>query len=121
VCGRGLRHLPLAGTAAVMDRRALGWWPLFLDSLDTNGGHILILVIIMVTGFLGLRFEWSAMKSGELVTGAFGALLLMLRTVTSNREQQGGSTTLTSKLESSGQQSDPAVVPVVNVVPLEKP
>jgi hypothetical protein len=40
--------------------------------------------------------------------------------VTSNREQQGGSTTLTSKLESSGQQSDPAVVPVVNVVPLEK-
>ena len=71
----------------------MGWWRTFLDSIDTNGGHILILLLLIVGGFAVLRFDWATGKAGEIVTGAFGALLMMLKSAGSNREQSGGTTT----------------------------
>lgn len=72
--------------------KPMGWWRTLLDSLDTPGGHLAILVGLMVGGFALLRYEWSSMKAGELVTAALGALLGMLRPTGSNREQQGTTT-----------------------------
>jgi len=40
----------------------MGWWRMFLDSLDSNGGHIFILLFLIVGGFSILRFEWASMK-----------------------------------------------------------
>ena len=73
--------------------KAMGGWKTFLDSLDSGGGHILILLLLMVGSFAVLRFDWATMKAGEIITGAFGALLMMLKSVGSNREQQGATTT----------------------------
>jgi hypothetical protein len=58
------------------------------------------------------------MKAGELVSGSFGALLLALRTVSSNREQQGESTTMTAKVETVG--GAPETPPVVEAIPTKK-
>lgn len=88
------------------DRRGMGWWRLWLDSLDSNGGHLFLLATIIIIGMVLLKFQWSAQKAGELVTGAFGAMLAMLKTVTSNREQQGTSSTLTAEVKTLGAVED---------------
>jgi hypothetical protein len=72
----------------------MGWWRTFLDSLDSDGGTRFILVSLVVAGVFMLRYDWAAMKAGEIVTGAFGALLAVLKMSGSNREQSGGSTTI---------------------------
>jgi hypothetical protein len=72
----------------------MGWWRTFLDSLDSNGGHIFILMVLILGGFGVLQFEWANMKATEIISAAIGALLMMLKSQPSNREQTGGSTTL---------------------------
>jgi len=72
----------------------MGWWRTLLDSLDSNGGHIFILLAMIVGGFCVLRFEWANAKAAELISMAGGALLMMLKSAGSNREQSGGSTTV---------------------------
>lgn len=74
--------------------KPMGWWRVFLDSLDTPGGHLAILVALMISGFALLHYEWSAMKAGELISMTLGALFTILRPTSSNREQQGSTTTL---------------------------
>jgi len=80
----------------------MGWWRTFLDSLDSNGGHILILLVLMLGSFAVLRFEWANMKAGEIITGAFGALLMMLKSAGSNREQTGTTTTVVASKTDTG-------------------
>jgi hypothetical protein len=76
----------------------MGWWRTFLDSLDSDGGTRFILVMVLVGGFFMLHFDFANMKAGEIITGAFGALLAVLKASGSNREQ-GGSTTTIAKVE----------------------
>lgn len=61
-------------------------WERFLDSLDTPGGHILILLVLLVLGW--------AMKSTELLVASMGALFAVLRATQSNgarRQDEGQS------------------------------
>ncbi len=95
--GDGLAVLleqPRYGPQAMDGVNTMGWWRTFLDSLDSNGGHIFILVGLVVAGFGVLHFDGQNMKAGELVTGSFGALLMMLKSAGSNREQTGSTTTV---------------------------
>jgi hypothetical protein len=80
------------------DRRGMGWWRLWLDSLDSNGGHLFLLATIIIVGMVLLKFQWSAQKAG--------AMLAMLKTVSSNREQQGTSSTLTAEVKTLGAVED---------------
>lgn len=72
----------------------MGRWRSFLDSLDTNGGHIFLLFVLICVGFI--VFVYDATAGGTIVTGSFGALLMMLKSSGTNREQLGAtSTTMT--------------------------
>lgn len=51
-------------------------WQAFLGALDTNGGHIAILA-----GFVGVGyrlFQSDATAGGQIITGAWAALLVLL-------------------------------------------
>lgn len=85
----------------------MGYWRTFLDSLDSDGGHIMILMILIVGGFGLLRFDWANMKAGEIIAGAFGALLMMLKSAGSNREQSGSSTSTVSSVQVSPVEGQP--------------
>ena len=68
----------------------MGWWRIFLDSLDSGGGHIVLLFVLMCLGiFMSMR---SLMDGTMIVGGAFAALLTILKDKGSNREQSAGST-----------------------------
>ena len=69
----------------------MGWWRTFLDSLDTPGGHIILMFLLM--GFGIYMIHVSIMEGAGIVSGSFGALLIMLKEKGSNREQSGGTTT----------------------------
>lgn len=62
----------------------MGWWRSFLDSLDSDGGHIFVLLALMAVGM--------SMHTPSVVDGAFGALLLALKNAGSNKEQFGSVT-----------------------------
>ena len=76
----------------------MGWWRTFLDSLDTPGGHIVLMFALMIFG-VGM-IHYSIMEGSTIVTGSFGAILIMLKEKGSNREQSGGSTT-TAQVETT--------------------
>lgn len=63
-------------------------WHDFLDSLDSNGGHIFILMLLIVGGMLAVRF--NIMNAQDIVQGAFGALLLALKNAASNQSRREG-------------------------------
>ncbi len=69
-------------------------WRCFLDSLDTGGGHIFTLFTLICLG--GVLFFFDNTAGGQIITGAFGALLMMLRSVGTNREQMAGTDTATT-------------------------
>jgi hypothetical protein len=69
----------------------MGWWRTWLDSLDTPGGHIVLMFVLMLFGVAMIHF--SMMEGSTIVTGSFGAILIMLKEKGSNREQSGGTTT----------------------------
>lgn len=69
-------------------------WRCFLDSLDTGGGHIFTLFVLICLG--GAMFFWDNTAGGQIITGAFGALLMMLRSVGTNREQLAGTASATT-------------------------
>jgi len=72
----------------------MGRWRGFLDSLDSDGGHILALVIIMGMG--ALLSHYGSMHGEVILDGSFGALLLKLKDAGSNREQFGANTSTTT-------------------------
>jgi len=63
----------------------MGRWRSFLDSLDTDGGHIFVLVGLLALGLC--VFLYDATAGGTIVTGSFGALLMMLKSKGTNSEQ----------------------------------
>lgn len=63
-------------------------WRNFLDSLDTGGGHIFVLV--MLIGFGAYMFFHDATAGGQIITLAFGALLALTKATKSNQEQMNG-------------------------------
>jgi hypothetical protein len=69
----------------------MGWWRTFLDSLDSSGGHIVLMFLLMAMG-MGMIHR-GMMEGGTVVAGSFGALLTMLKEKGSNREQSGQTTT----------------------------
>lgn len=58
------------------------YWMQFLDALDSPGGHILLLVALLLYG--------SHIGSMELQVGATAALFLRLRSGESNHTRQNG-------------------------------
>lgn len=71
----------------------MGRWRGFLDSLATTGGHIFTLQELILFGsllaILGEVYAWMGVaKIGEaIVSGSFGALLMMYKPSGTNSEQ----------------------------------
>jgi hypothetical protein len=71
----------------------MGRWRGFLDSLATTGGHIFVLIFLVMFG-VGILFvaeSRSSMKGAEMGAGmeglALGALLMMYKASGTNSEQ----------------------------------
>lgn len=62
-------------------------WRNFLDSLATDGGFVFLLFSLVVGCLCYLNFHPDAMKAGEVLTGAFGALLMFVKQRGTNRQQ----------------------------------
>ena len=59
-------------------------WHDFLDSLGTDGGRIFCLFVLLVIGVVIHKISGAE----SVLTGAFGALLLALKTTGTNKQQQ---------------------------------
>lgn len=98
------------------NRRRMGWWSSFLDSLDTGGGHIFVLLVLI--GFGSFMFFKDATAGGQIITLAFGALLALTKATKSNREAMNGdgdddtTTTVTATSTTTPHPPDPVVPPV---------
>lgn len=95
-------------------------WRCFLDSLDTGGGHMFVLFVLILVGYH--LFQSDATAGGQIITGSFGALLMMLRNTGSNRDQMGITTTVAATTHTDPppptSAPPPAPAPVVaSVVP----
>lgn len=64
------------------------YWHDFLDSLGTDGGRIFCLFALLGIGVLIHRVTGAE----SVLTGAFGALLLALKTSGTNKQQTNGDT-----------------------------
>lgn len=56
------------------------YWLQFLDSIDSPGGHIFVLLVLLGTGV--------SVGNMELTVAAMGALFAVLRTTQSNHARQ---------------------------------
>jgi hypothetical protein len=63
-------------------------WHDFLDSIDSDGGTRFILMLLIGVGIFGTHF--GIMKSEEITTGAFGALLMTMKDAGSNKDRRDG-------------------------------
>lgn len=72
--------------------KLLDLWRGFLDSLDSGGGHILVLCIAVCFGTAVFFKDPTA--GGQMINLAFGALLTILTIKKSNRDQMGDTTTV---------------------------
>lgn len=81
-------------------------WRCFLDSLDTGGGHMFVLFVLILVGYH--LFQSDSTAGGQIITGSFGALLMMLRNTGSNKDQMGTTTTVAASTH-----TDPPPAPVV--------
>lgn len=61
-------------------------WQDFLDSLNSDGAHILILAIMVWLGMVGMKIMIP--KADDLFVGAFTALLILLKTAGSNKTRR---------------------------------
>lgn len=64
----------------------MGRWRNFLDSLDTDGGHIFAMFGLLVIGLV-FYAKVDATSGGTIVIGTFSALLVLLKTKGTNSEQ----------------------------------
>lgn len=67
-------------------------WGNFLDTLDSSGGHIALLFMLLIVGIAMLQFHID--KGEDVMMGAFGALLLALKTASSNHARTNGKETV---------------------------
>lgn len=70
----------------------MGAWSKFLDTIDSSGGHLFLLFLLILLG-MG-SYLLSIPKAEDIMMGAFGALLMALKGTTSNKEQQTMDTTV---------------------------
>jgi hypothetical protein len=63
-------------------------WHDFLDSIDSDGGKILLLILLMLIGFGGSKL--GVPNAEDIIMGAFGALLLALKDSGSNKDRREG-------------------------------
>ena len=63
-------------------------WERLLDSLDSSGGHIFVLCVLLLVGVGMVHFGIG--KGEDVLMGAFGALLLTLKTAHSNYTRHNG-------------------------------
>lgn len=75
----------------------MGKWRRFLDSLDTGGGHIFVLVVLILVGYR--MYMTDATAGGQIITLSFGALIALLKTTGSNRDQMGSTVTVTNQVD----------------------
>lgn len=61
-------------------------WQDFLDSLNSDGGHILLLAFLSVLGMAGMVYGLP--KSDDMYIGAFTALLILLKSAGSNKTRR---------------------------------
>lgn len=80
----------------------IGVWSKWLDTLDSNGGHLALLLFLILLGMSA--FKLGIPKAEDIMMGAFGALLMALKGTTSNKEQQTMDTTveINKKVSPSG-------------------
>jgi hypothetical protein len=64
------------------------FWHDFLDSLDTDGGRIFLLLALLAGGSVMSRF--GVAKADDIIVGSFGALLLALKVSGSNKDRREG-------------------------------
>lgn len=62
------------------------FWQDFLDSLNSDGGHIVLLALLVAAGMAGIKFGLA--KADDLFIGAFTALLILLKTAGSNKTRR---------------------------------
>jgi hypothetical protein len=74
----------------------MGWWREFLDSLATDGGSTFLIYALIVGCLVFVTIHPDAMKAGEVLTGAFGCWLGMIKSRGSNRDQVKPPTSTTS-------------------------
>ena len=90
------------------------FWHDFLDSLDSNGGHIAVLVFLMLLGAIAFRNGFP--KAEDVVMGAFGALLLALKESGSNKERRDdvvSTATVETKIDKGDQSLPPLTATVI--------
>jgi hypothetical protein len=64
-------------------------WQEFLDSLDSDGGKILVLILATAMGLVGLYLKID--KAEILFVGAGSALLAVLKMTGSNKDRRDSS------------------------------
>ena len=67
------------------------FWHDLLDSFDSDGGHIVVLVGLIIAGFVASHAGMS--KGDDILVGAFGALLGLLKMAGSNKDRNDSNTT----------------------------
>lgn len=73
-----------SSSSALMCAR-IGWWQRFLDSLDTGGGHMFVLLLLMTGG--AVLFHYDGTAGGEIINLSFGALLMKIKDTQSNQQR----------------------------------
>lgn len=117
------QHLPLIYLAVALI--ILRWvlknpteWAAFLSSLDTNGGHVVALVAILIIGYR--MFQSDATAGGQLITGAEAALFILLNskrpTRTGDPPDAPGQSTASVVVATSG-----PMPPAIAVAPVAPP
>lgn len=76
------------GTGAVKEMACIviRFWQDFLDSLNSDGGHIALLAVMTWLGMVGMGL--SVAKADDLFVGAFTALLILLKSAGSNKTRR---------------------------------
>lgn len=64
------------------------FWHDYLDSLDTDGGRIFLLVALLGVGVVMAHFK--IVKAEDIIVGSFSALLLALKISGSNKDRREG-------------------------------
>lgn len=62
------------------------FWQDFLDSLNSDGGHILNLTLLVCLGMVAMFYQLP--KGEDLFIGALAGLLVMLKTAGSNKTRR---------------------------------
>lgn len=68
--------------------KLIRFWAAGIDTFDSTGGHIVIAFALIVVGAVMLACQVP--HGDDVLMGAFGALLALLRTTQSNHARQNG-------------------------------